>query len=189
MTVPANGNTVPAGSYMVFLVDSAGVPSKARDGAHRPRRGQHAQRDLDESSQYASQYPAWKGYDGDTSAIGPHTKNQAEPWWQVDYGRSRQLTSITIHNRTDTHHRSASACARPGCSRPTSRSRSTSVSRDPRTGGRDGEAAAEHRRVHGDRIVRPLRALRADAAAAHGLPALQGARADLSARRSARSSH
>ncbi|MBJ7329514.1 MAG: DUF1929 domain-containing protein [Solirubrobacteraceae bacterium] len=101
MTIPANGNEVPAGSYMIFLVDSAGVPSKAATVRIDPAADSTPNATTMMSSQYASANPAWKGMDGDTTNLGPHTKSQAEPWWQVDFGRSRQVGSITIHNRND----------------------------------------------------------------------------------------
>ncbi len=100
--VPSNGNTVPAGSYMVFLIDSAGVPSKAAVVRIDPAADSTPRSTATASSQNGSQYPAWKGYDGDTSTLGVVTKSQAEPWWQIDFGRSRQVGSITIHNRSDT---------------------------------------------------------------------------------------
>ncbi len=100
--VPSNGNTTPAGSYMVFLVDSAGVPSKAAIVRIDPAADSTPHTTATASSQNGSQYPAWKGYDGDTNALGVVTKSQSEPWWQLDFGRSRQVESITIHNRTDT---------------------------------------------------------------------------------------
>lgn len=99
--VPSNGNTVPAGSYMVFLIDSAGVPSKAATVRIDPAADSTPHTVATASSQNGSQYPAWKGYDGDTNALGVVTRSQSEPWWQLDFGRSRQVTSLTIHNRTD----------------------------------------------------------------------------------------
>lgn len=103
MDIPSNGNTVPAGSYMVFLVDSAGVPSKAAIVRIDPAADSTPIATAMMSSQYASQYPAWKGFDGDTSSSSQiiHTKYQSEPWWQVDLGRTRYLNGLTIHNRTD----------------------------------------------------------------------------------------
>ncbi len=103
--VPGNGNTVPAGQYMLFLLDSAGVPSKAATLRIDPAADSTPNATTLMSSQYQSQYPSWKGFDGDSSSNAQivHTKLENEPWWQVDLGRSRALTGLKIFNRTDSY--------------------------------------------------------------------------------------
>lgn len=106
MTVPANGNTIPAGQYMLFLVDSAGVPSKAPIVRVDPAPATQPHVVVTQSSQLRT-YRARRAYDGDTRNTvnsdfnGSHTLSEPQPWWQVDFGRSRTVERITIYTRTD----------------------------------------------------------------------------------------
>lgn len=101
MNIPANGNQVPAGRYMLFVVDSAGVPSRAAIISVTPTAGGLADATATVSSMAAGAHDAWNGFDGDTStASSIATKKEREPWWQVDLGRSRHLESLTIANPT-----------------------------------------------------------------------------------------
>ncbi|MBJ7519712.1 MAG: DUF1929 domain-containing protein [Solirubrobacteraceae bacterium] len=106
MTVPANGNTIPAGQYMLFLTDSAGVPSKAPVLRVDPTSNTTPNVTVTQSSQLRS-LSARLAFDGDTTNWkngefnGSHTLVEQTPWWQVDFGRSRSLENITIYTRTD----------------------------------------------------------------------------------------
>ncbi|MGK2939574.1 MAG: galactose oxidase-like domain-containing protein [Solirubrobacteraceae bacterium] len=107
MTVPGNGNTIPAGQYMLFLTDSAGVPSKAPIMRVDPTSTALPNVTTTQSSQLRK-LSARKAFDGNTTNWangefnGSHTLGtDKEPWWQVDFGRSRALDAITIHTRTD----------------------------------------------------------------------------------------
>ncbi len=106
MTVPSNGNTIPAGQYMLFLTDSAGVPSKAPVIRVDPTSNETPDVIATQSSQLRA-LNASKALDGDTTNSkngdfnGIHTLVDKEPWWQVDFGRSRSLENITIYTRTD----------------------------------------------------------------------------------------
>lgn len=99
LNIPANGNQVPAGRYMLFVVDSAGVPSRAAIISITPTAGGLPDATATVSSMAAGAHDAWKGFDGDASAASSiATKKEREPWWQVDLGRSRHLESLTIAN-------------------------------------------------------------------------------------------
>jgi hypothetical protein len=95
VTIPANGNTVPAGPYMLFLVDSVGVPSKAAIVRVDASDGAVPNANAMLSSQDGAA-AAWKGTDGDTASPGPRTELEDEPWYQLDLGRSREITSLSI---------------------------------------------------------------------------------------------
>ncbi|UUY04970.1 DUF1929 domain-containing protein [Svornostia abyssi] len=106
MTVPSNGNTIPAGQYMLFLVDSAGVPSKAPIVRVDQTSSTLPNVTTTQSSQLRT-LAAHKAFDGNTTNVlngdfnGSHTLLDTEPWWQVDFGRSRSLEKLTIYTRTD----------------------------------------------------------------------------------------
>ncbi len=106
MTAPS-GAQAPPGYYMVFLIDSNGVPSVApivrlRSGASTALPVRATQ-----SSQLDRNWPASEAFDGNSgSAGGPsgsvsQTQSQSEPWWEVDLGEKRNIGSVTIQLRTD----------------------------------------------------------------------------------------
>ncbi len=95
VTVPDNGNTVPAGPYMVFLLDSAGVPSKAAIVRIDPAADATPYANAMQSTQDGGA-AAWKGNDGDGASAGPKTEVEDDPWWQLDLGRSRAITDVAI---------------------------------------------------------------------------------------------
>jgi len=60
-----------------------------------------------QSSDWSAQFPASNAISGVTSGYAytagglAHTKNEANPWWQLDLGQTEQIDKITIYNRTD----------------------------------------------------------------------------------------
>ncbi|MBJ7329513.1 MAG: DUF1929 domain-containing protein [Solirubrobacteraceae bacterium] len=110
MTVPENGNTIPAGQYMLFLVDGNGVPSKAPVIEIKPTAATPPAPIATQSTLYTSAWgQPYRAFDGSTANTaggqfaGNHTNLQVEPWWQVDLGRSRDLERLTLYNRTDNY--------------------------------------------------------------------------------------
>ncbi len=96
MTAPSV-DQAPPGYYMLFLIDQQGVPSVApiirfeesANSAPTPR--------VTQSSQFRQASQAWNAFDGDTSgAAFARTRTENQPWWQVDLGESRHLSSVTV---------------------------------------------------------------------------------------------
>lgn len=52
-----------------------------------------------QSSDYSASYPAQNAVDGSTSNFSD-TKNTAQPWWQVDAGRSYSIDQLVVWNRS-----------------------------------------------------------------------------------------
>ena len=90
MTAPSI-DQAPPGYYMVFLVDSQGVPSVAPVVRLDKTAGATPEPRVTQSSQASTASRAWSAWDGNTtqgSASFSQTSTQAEPWWQVDLGRA-----------------------------------------------------------------------------------------------------
>lgn len=57
-----------------------------------------------QSSMYSATFPASRAVDGVTTGRNPdftHTKDESNPWWQVDLGAVYDVEEIVIWNRTD----------------------------------------------------------------------------------------
>ena len=106
MTAPT-GVQAPPGYYMVFLIDSNGVPSvapivrlRSGDSTALPVRAV-------QSSQLDRNWPASEAFDDNSGSTGgpsgsvSQTQSQTEPWWEVDLGEKRSIGSVTIQLRSD----------------------------------------------------------------------------------------
>jgi hypothetical protein len=106
MTTPT-GNVVPAGYYMLFLVDRNGVPSVAPIMRVKPDDETAIAPRVTQSSQLSRAWGASEAFDGvTTNAAGAtgsvaQTSVENQPWWGVDLGSSRDLESVTLSLRTD----------------------------------------------------------------------------------------
>jgi hypothetical protein len=104
MTAPSI-DAAPPGYYMLFLVDKQGVPSVAPIMRFDKVAGTPPQASATQSSQFDRSTPAANAFDGDSSqgtgSKFSRTASQAEPWWQVDLGATRDLESVTVRFRTD----------------------------------------------------------------------------------------
>lgn len=110
LSVPANPNVATPGYWMVFAVDSAGVPSEAhvlRITAVDARLENLALRGTaTQSSTQAGDFGAANAIDGDLSGDDGsgsmnHTGLDNEAWWELDLGRVYDLESVRLWNRTD----------------------------------------------------------------------------------------
>lgn len=110
---PANANIAPPGHYMLFIIDSNGVPSVApiirlsqslENPGEIPGAINHALDGVASASSNSDNASfAIDGVtDGDlanTSVFSSEHQNQ--PWWQVDLGDIRNIDQIALHRRTD----------------------------------------------------------------------------------------
>jgi F5/8 type C domain/Right handed beta helix region len=53
-----------------------------------------------QSSDYSSKYPAANAVDGNTGNFAD-TKDENQPWWQVDLGADRTIDQLAVYNRAD----------------------------------------------------------------------------------------
>ena len=112
VTINPNPNVSVPGYWMLFAVDSNGVPSKAlviRITAVDTRLDNVA---LTGTATQSSTYPsalefgADNAIDGDLSGADEtgsltHTQNEAEAWWELDLGRVMEIDTVRLWNRTD----------------------------------------------------------------------------------------
>lgn len=112
VTIHENPNVSTPGYWMLFAVDNNGVPSKAqvvRVTALDTRLDNLAPGGVaTQSSIFPSTYSfeATNAIDGDLSGADrtnsmTHTRNESEPWWELDLGRSVEIDTIRLWNRTD----------------------------------------------------------------------------------------
>ncbi|REL26361.1 DUF1929 domain-containing protein [Thalassotalea euphylliae] len=130
VTAPSGGNIAPPGHYMLFLVNTAGVPSVAEVVHIGGDYGQDdsvsftaANYNIDiyqelqsannlalgaSVSQSSTSYGgiASRANDGNTNGVYAnnsvtHTASEATPWWQVDLGNNNTVKAINLYNRTD----------------------------------------------------------------------------------------
>ena len=112
VTVNQNPNVSTPGYWMLFAVDTSGVPSEAqviRITALDTRLDNLAlQGTATQSSLFANNddFSADKAIDGDLSGSVQaesltHTLNESEAWWELDLGRVVDIDTIRIWNRTD----------------------------------------------------------------------------------------
>lgn len=114
VTINQNPNVSTPGYWMLFAVDSNGVPSEAqviRITALDTRLDNLAlQGTASQSSTYPHSQPDFFGavhaIDGDLSGSDragslTHTNSESEAWWELDLGRVVDIDTIRLWNRTD----------------------------------------------------------------------------------------
>ncbi len=103
-TGPANANVAPPGPYMLFLVDSAGVPSVAQMVTVPPPAA--VAEDLALKKPASASSSANKGLtpdkanDGDSSTRWMSAKRDGQ-WWQVDLGSTRKVDTVELNWSAD----------------------------------------------------------------------------------------
>lgn len=89
---------------LMFLTMLLGLMIIATDDVSAQKTNVALNKPTTQSSLYAASYPASRAVDGITTGRNPdftHTKDEANPWWQVDLGAVYDVNEIVIWNRTD----------------------------------------------------------------------------------------
>lgn len=116
LNIPGS-NLLPPGFYMLFAIDTAGIPSVAEvvkvgenevivEEINFPSGNIAYKRPTTQSSSVRGGGSSARAVDGITNGIYnqhsvTHTKNDDNSWWRVDLGYEYDLNEIKIFNRTD----------------------------------------------------------------------------------------
>lgn len=112
VSIHENPNVATPGYWMLFAVDNNGVPSKAQVIKITALDTRLSNLALFGTASHSSTFPsaldfeAGNANDGDLSGGRKsgsltHTNNENQAWWEIDLGRSVEIDTVRLWNRTD----------------------------------------------------------------------------------------
>lgn len=105
ITSPSSATLATPGNYLIYAIDSRGHPSI---GSIVPLEVTNLARgkSVRQSSTYSASFPASAAIDGNRNGAAgensmSHTQLEANPFWEIDLGKSHRIDTISLWNRTD----------------------------------------------------------------------------------------